>query len=131
MRTERVVVVGGDACADPALVARVLDRLRHRAEQRQHRLMILHGSGLGVDAETEAWCARHRVTAVCVRTQWERYGEAATRMRNRAMLDPRPDLVVVFPGSEAATQLAQSAARAFIAVMEVKAPDAAATAGEG
>lgn len=50
---------------------------------------------------------------------WERNGRAAGPIRNRQMLDGKPDLVIAFPGGKGTADMVAEAKRRGIAVREV------------
>jgi len=60
-------------------------------------LTILHGAcRTGADWIADEWCREFNVTTERFPANWRKYGKGAGPMRNRAMLDTHPDLVLAF-----------------------------------
>jgi hypothetical protein len=90
-----VLVCGGRTYADRDKLYAVLDELH----QRNHFTHLLHGNAPGADSLAGSWARKtNRVQEVCCPANWDAHGHSAGYIRNRAMADLSPDLVVAFPG---------------------------------
>ena len=59
-------------------------------------LRVLVGGASGADQIAKHICDRIGIEVVEMRAQWSEYGKSAGPIRNRAMLDQKPDLVIAF-----------------------------------
>ena len=59
-------------------------------------LVIITGGAAGADTAANAVAEDVGIPCAVVRAQWSRYGKAAGALRNRWMLDFKPDLVLYF-----------------------------------
>lgn len=68
------------------------------ASEQPHRVHVITGGARGVDDRADACAARSSAsfTREVFRADWKRYGQRAGFIRNLAMLDQRPDLVLAF-----------------------------------
>lgn len=57
---------------------------------------VISGGAPGADILAILWAKRFGLPYHEERAQWEKYGKAAGHIRNKAMLDMNPDLVVAF-----------------------------------
>ena len=81
---------------------------------------IWHGGASGTDASANSWAKDKRIKVICHRAQWDRYGRGAGPRRNQAMIDARPDLVVVFPGGRGTADCASRALDAALDVIDMR-----------
>lgn len=74
---------------------KIWDRLAD-IDRSAHAITIIHGAAKGADtiAGNEAKKLRYAVEAFPA--DWEKHGKAAGPIRNRKMLDQKPDLVIAF-----------------------------------
>ena len=85
----RVLVTGSRNWTDREELYEVLDELRPA--------VVLHGGcPTGADAMASDWCQRNGVTEDVFPAEWGIHGRRAGYLRNKAMVDERPDLVVAF-----------------------------------
>lgn len=61
-----------------------------------NNITIIEGQQRGADAMAASAALRHGVGHEPYPADWDRYGRAAGAIRNQAMLDAKPDLVVAF-----------------------------------
>jgi hypothetical protein len=89
----RVLVCGSRTFEDEQMVRIVLDGMYHE----HGTLTVIEGGARGADRFAGEW-ADKRILAdhVQVPAQWEEYGKAAGPIRNQAMLDYGPELVLAF-----------------------------------
>jgi hypothetical protein len=57
---------------------------------------VIHGDCRGPDRFAAACAEAFGLRTVAVRAEWSKHGRAAGPIRNRAMLDTNPDLVIAF-----------------------------------
>lgn len=58
--------------------------------------IIIHGAAKGADTMAGTIASKLGFKVVAFKANWERYGKAAGPIRNREMLDVKPDLVIAF-----------------------------------
>jgi hypothetical protein len=59
--------------------------------------LIIHGDAHGVDTEADNVCTALGLDHIKFYANWKHYGKAAGPIRNRKMLDMKPDEVWAFP----------------------------------
>jgi len=59
-------------------------------------LTVIHGDARGADRWADYVCKKYGINVVAFPADWEQYGRAAGPIRNRLMLDQKPDLVMAF-----------------------------------
>ena len=106
----RIIVCGGRDYADRAFVFQVLDKI--------HTLRgiceVIQGEcPTGADRWAREWAVNMGKTLTRCRAEWEKYGKRAGPIRNRQMLELKPDGVVAFdtggPGTRDMISAAQEA----------------------
>lgn len=111
----RVLVCGGRDFNDPTLLNNALDQLH-----KQHGFTTLvHGDARGADRLAHQWATNNNVTPEPHPADWKKHGKAAGPIRNREMLDTKPDLVVAFPGGKGTRDMTRQAANAGVQVINV------------
>lgn len=89
-----VLVCGGRNYQDLTRVYDVLDDL-HSRNRFSH---LLEGGATGADRLAGQWAEARKIPLLVCPANWGAHGRAAGFIRNRAMADLCPDLVVAFPG---------------------------------
>lgn len=82
---------------------------------------IIHGAARGADSMAAEWGARMALDVVAVPADWERHGKAAGPIRNAAMLQYDPHLVIAFPGGRGTADMVKQARAMGIDVAEIQA----------
>ena len=79
-------------------IAEVLERVDKLAKQRPYwgAITLVHGDARGVDRLAGVTGDGLGWTVKCEPAKWDVYHKAAGAIRNRVMLDMRPDLVLAF-----------------------------------
>lgn len=109
----KVLVCGGRNYADGAAVYWALDSLL------PHGLtMVIQGGARGADQWAGQWATERGIHQAVVRPLWRQYGNDAGRLRNTAMLELAPDLVVAMPGGTGTRNMMKQARAAGVAVWE-------------
>jgi hypothetical protein len=88
----RILVCGSRAYTNAAKIRSVLAEIEYRSQGPT----IVHGAAIGADhlAAEAAFLLGYRTEAYPA--DWEKHGRAAGPIRNRQMLDTKPDLVIAF-----------------------------------
>ena len=108
----KVLVCGGRKYSDWQRVCELLDKL-HAEHVITH---VLHGGAAGADDLAGRWAYERGAQEVICPANWNRFGLTAGPVRNAAMLELRPDLVVAFPGGAGTNSTIQLALSARVAV---------------
>jgi hypothetical protein len=85
----RVLVCGDRNWSDAETIRRRLERLPQDT-------VVVHGGARGADTLAGYTADGLGMVVGVFRAEWPRYGRAAGPLRNRAMLDTHPDLVLAF-----------------------------------
>lgn len=91
----KVLICGGRDYADSERVSAVMDEIHGQGEGSRVTLVI-EGGARGADTLGKLWAFERGVPCTEVKADWARFGRAAGPLRNQAMLDMQPDLVVAF-----------------------------------
>ena len=112
----KVLVCGGRAFDDYAMIIRVLDRIHAMPVNGVAGIsLVIHGDANGADRFGGAWAVLRRVSAQPFPARWQAEGNAAGPLRNQRMLDEgKPSLVVGFPGGTGTRDMLNRAERAGV-----------------
>jgi hypothetical protein len=111
----RLLVTGGRSFSDRELLFATLDRLH----VEHHFTMLIHGDAKGTDRLAGEWATERGIGVSARPADWRRYGRGAGMVRNRQMLEEKPDLVVAFPGGPGTKNMAEIARKAGVEVIVV------------
>lgn len=89
-----VLACGGRNYEDRARIKHVLDDLN----RRNRFTHLLHGAATGADSLAGEWAFANKIAVLSCPANWRAFRNSAGFIRNRAMADLCPDLVVAFPG---------------------------------
>lgn len=79
---------------------------------------LMQGGAKGVDALASEWASyRPEIQRYVCRADWEKHGRAAGPIRNKRMLEWKPDLVVAFPGGSGTANMVKLATDAGVEVI--------------
>lgn len=84
-----VLICGSRDWPDPAAIHR-------RVEDLPAGTVVLHGAAPGADTHAATAARTHGLTVRAFPADWRRHGRRAGLLRNLAMLDQHPDLVIAF-----------------------------------
>jgi hypothetical protein len=90
----RVLVTGGRKYNDKKHVETILDHY----DQEKPISCLIQGGASGADKLASNWARKNCVATMTYFAEWNIHGKAAGPIRNRAMLEAKPDFVVAFPG---------------------------------
>ena len=90
-----------------------LDRLH-----REHGFtLLIHGDARGADRLSGEWATDRGIEVFACPADWKRHGRGAGPIRNRQMLDHKPDLLVAFPGGRGTADMVAVATKAGLRVV--------------
>lgn len=110
----RVLITGGRDFNDRKSLFTALDRLH----AKHHFTLLIHGDARGADRLSGEWAEANGVGVLACPADWLRQGRSAGAIRNRQMLDKRPDLVVAFPGGTGTENMVKIARKAGSVIIE-------------
>jgi predicted Rossmann-fold nucleotide-binding protein len=113
----RILVCGGRHYADAVLVALALDTI----QKKYGITTIIHGAASGADGLADAWATGHSIPQERHPADWKHHSRMAGLIRNQAMLDTKPDVVVAFPGGSGTADMVRRAKAAGVPVWEPRA----------
>ena len=90
----KILVCGGRNYRDRTRMFVTLDRIHEKAAITT----VVHGAARGGDTLAAEWAECRCVRCEPYPADWQRDGKQAGYIRNRRMLDARPDAVIAFPG---------------------------------
>jgi hypothetical protein len=108
----KVLVTGGRGYADREHLFAVLDDI-HADSHISH---LVHGAANGADTLAGQWARERGVQEVVCPANWNKHGRRAGALRNRAMANLEPDLVVAFPGGVGTDMMVEMAEEVGIRV---------------
>lgn len=111
----RVLVCGGRDFHDVELLHRTL----FAAHERARISLLIEGGAPGADAMARVWAQHSGIHTATVPALWDRYHSGAGPLRNQAMLELKPDLVIAFPGENGTAHMVRLAKAAGVRVQEV------------
>lgn len=88
----KVLICGARAWTDIQILWLEMDRLRVDHDITE----VVVGGARGADMMAEEWARTRGIHGVLLTPDWDRHGRRAGFIRNIAMLDEKPDLVVAF-----------------------------------
>ena len=110
-----LLACGGRDFTDRDAVFRALDR----AHAKRPVTMLIHGAARGADTLAGEWADDRGILSAAVKALWDKHGrQAAGPIRNRGMLELRPDAVVAFPGGAGTADMMTAAREAGVLVWE-------------
>lgn len=110
-----VLVCGGRNYRNALRVMRKLTEL-HQTEPIN---LIIQGGARGADFLASHWAEANEIPCLRVPAKWSVFGKQAGHLRNRAMLEYKPDLVVAFPGGAGTRNMIETAQNCGVEVKEI------------
>jgi hypothetical protein len=80
---------------------------------------VITGGAAGADALANVWAEQRGIQQVIMPANWRAHGRSAGPMRNRAMADMKPDIVIAFPGGNGTASMCTIARENKIQVLEI------------
>lgn len=80
---------------------------------------IITGGATGADALASAWACERGIQQVIVPANWRVHGKGAGPIRNLAMAELKPNLVIAFPGGSGTASMCSIARNKGIQVLEI------------
>lgn len=112
----RILVCGGVEWSNITMTEAVLDGYREQYHEKDKPIVIVQGGARGADYIAKAWAEKHGIPGETFKAEWNKYGRAAGPIRNSAMLETRPDLVIAFPGGRGTSDTVTKAVKLGIPV---------------
>lgn len=106
----KVVVTGGRDFTDKAFVYTTLNHVHAKTPITT----LIYGAARGVDTLCAQWARDNAVPELSCPADWEKHKKAAGIIRNKEMIDLKPDLGVVFPGGRGTQHMAECLSKAHI-----------------
>ncbi|ATI15672.1 hypothetical protein [Bordetella phage vB_BbrM_PHB04] len=110
----KLLVCGGRDYADREAVFAALDRVH----AKRPVTLLIHGAARGADSLADDWARARGVPRDPHPADWATHGRRAGPLRNRKMLELKPDGVVAFPGGRGTADMADAARAAGVPVWE-------------
>lgn len=117
----RILVCGGRNYSDKEKLERTLDELHAETIITD----VIHGAASGADNMAGVWArANRREDERYIRewrfpADWDGLGKAAGPIRNKQMIEAKPDLVIAFPGGKGTANMVKLARETNIEVREI------------
>lgn len=111
----KVLVCGGRRYSDWPKFCEVLNDYH----DRKNITHIIEGGADGADRYAYRYAIINGIQSVQCVANWGHHGDAAGPVRNRAMLDLGPDLVIAFPGGKGTANMVRISKTLGIPVLEV------------
>ena len=118
--THTLAVTGGRDYEDRDCVFRWLDARLEWARQQGKQVRLVVGDAGGADAHAREWACLRHVDFVEKIARWDLYGNPAGPMRNKEIIDERPDELIAFPGGSGTRNCVAQARRRGVRVVEAR-----------
>lgn len=113
----RVLVCGGRDFSNIAFVWTHLDRL-HTELKFTH---LIQGGARGADSIARDWArTKPEIERYVSYADWDKHGNAAGPIRNKHMLEWKPDLVIAFAGGAGTADMVRQARAAGVDVRQIE-----------
>jgi len=104
---------GGASYKDHEEIYTVLERVRNTVP----KMVLMHGGQTkGAELIASKWAKENNVDQIIYKPDFAKHQKAAPFKRNDAMIDAKPEKVIIFPGNGITKNLAQKAKKAKISV---------------
>lgn len=108
----KVIVCGGRDYENWQHVHSELNAL-HKQLKITH---VIHGDAPGADKAGGRWAREHGVQEIVCPSNWDKHGTRGGPLRNQAMLQLVPDLVLAFPGGRGTADMTRQANEGFFTI---------------
>lgn len=116
----KVLVCGGRDFTDSALVSRYLNAIFENSDLNEPLLLIHGDCATGADWLADEWAQKcGSVQVVRCPANWK-LGKKAGPLRNEAMLELKPDVVIAFPGGKGTADMVRRAKQKHVRVIEAQ-----------
>ena len=89
----KIAVTGGRTYMNKPELFEILDTIHKEYGIKR----LIHGGAKGTDTLAEMWAKDNNIPTDIFLPDWDKYGKAAGPIRNKLILDEKPDMVIVFP----------------------------------
>jgi hypothetical protein len=114
-RPIKILGCGGRKYGNKAFVWEWMDHFA-RSNTISH---VITGGAPGADTLIDAWAEDRCIQPVVCRALWKQQGTAAGPIRNRAMSELKPDIVLAFPGGNGTASMLAIARANSIPTIEI------------
>lgn len=83
--------------------------------------LLIHGDATGADTLCKEWAESRGIPTEAhpvTKADWRKYGKAAGCLRNQAMLDQNPDILIAFPGGSGTKDMLTRAKKTSLQIVE-------------
>lgn len=70
---------------------------------------LIHGAAKGVDWAAHLWAVKNKIPFISCPADWDQFGRAAGPIRNKQMLNYKPDKIIAFPGGAGTKNMIKTA----------------------
>lgn len=115
----KILVCGGRdyAMKDRRQMRHVIDILDRAALRYGQPLEIMEGGATGADTMAWLWATMRAIKCETFPADWNTHRHAAGPIRNKQMVDRKPDMVIAFPGGKGTENCCEIAEAAGIRVV--------------
>lgn len=110
----KVLIAGGRHYANFKRVLEEVESLPQKPD------LIIHGGATGADTLAQLVANQLSIVTMVFPADWPRYGKSAGPMRNKLMIDQRPDLLLAFPGGRGTEDIIKKAREAGITYRRIE-----------
>lgn len=110
----KIIVCGGRDYLDKKHLFAFMSKFHERTPITE----IIEGGARGADRLAAEWGIKNNVKTSIFIAAWSKYGKSAGYVRNKLMLDQKPDCIVAFPGGRGTTNMCYIANKAGIKVYD-------------
>lgn len=108
-----VIAVTGGRDAPASRLSEITDALRQLSPS-----LVIHGGAQGVDSLVEEAAYLLGIPTRILPADWDKHGRAAGPIRNQAMIDMKPSVLLAFPGGRGTADCVRRARAAGVMVLE-------------
>lgn len=107
-----IMISGGRRYFDTGVINRTMNQLLKEFGS----FTVLTGGASGADNLVAHWADEHNIQKITIKAEWDLYKHAAGPIRNKKMIEMKPNLVILFPGGKGTLSAGNLAREAGIPV---------------
>jgi len=109
----RLLITGGRNFDDQELLDRALEHVHNKFGIA----VLIHGDASGADKMAGAWASARGIEVLACPADWKKFGRAAGPIRNKSMLNEKPDMLLAFPGGTGTRHMVSVATKAELPII--------------
>lgn len=109
----RALVCGGRDYADKEFL---FSSLTH-CKKWWNLTTIIHGGAKGADSLAGDWAEQEKLNIIVIKANWDLYGKSAGMIRNKQMLELKPNVVIAFDGGAGTENMITISRKAGVPVL--------------